>query len=148
MEVGIALKMACGHSQRCVDGLEVAVNLWRLLQGWDRIRALALHCGRVGRRSGRGKGKKRRGEKVESRFLPLWDWFVCLSLDYKCTPQDLGSWSLYFHSLIHTVDTYWACMGDRHWATEVKKLQLMALNNSKVTELQDGSPTWSLPWQK
>lgn len=55
MEVGIALKMAHGHSQRCVDGLEVAVNLWRLLQRWDRIRALASHCGRVGRRSGRGK---------------------------------------------------------------------------------------------
>ena len=85
----------------------------------------------AGRRSGRGEGKKRRGEKVESRFLPLWDWFVCLSLDCKCTPQDLGSWSLYFHSLIHTVDTYWACMGDRHWATEVKKLQLVALNNSR-----------------
>lgn len=49
MEVGIALKMAHGHSQRCLDGLEVAVNLWRLLQGWDMIRALALYCGRVGR---------------------------------------------------------------------------------------------------
>ena len=32
-EVGLALKVARGHSQRRLDGLEVVVNLRRLLQG-------------------------------------------------------------------------------------------------------------------